>query len=112
MNNLRLKHTYGYITVKQSDIIMIEGEKNYSLIFTKNKVILTTKTLKKYEHELLNPCFKRIHKSHIVNINHVKESFLNNKSVLLKMSNGKTVTVSRRKLKEFEGDTTQIISKK
>ncbi|MDQ3111448.1 MAG: LytTR family DNA-binding domain-containing protein [Bacteroidota bacterium] len=57
-----------------TDIIRCESERNYTTFFLKGgQQIVVTKTLKEYE-DLLEPSgFVRIHHSHLINLEHLKE---------------------------------------
>src|SRR5690349_21050842 len=56
-----------------SDIVRCVGESSYTTFYLKggNKMIVS-KTLKEYEDLLNEHDFLRVHKSHLVNLNHVK----------------------------------------
>lgn len=85
--------------VNLEDILRCEAGGNYTTIFLKDKKkMLVTKTLKEYE-EILDPdVFLRVHQSHIVNKNEI-ETYIKNEGLYLKLSDGSTVDVSRRKKK-------------
>lgn len=55
-----------------SEIIRCKAESNYTWIITKEKNILIAKTLKKIEALLPSASFYRTHRSHIVNLKHIK----------------------------------------
>lgn len=82
------------------DIIsFLEGEGNYTFIYTNaGKRYLVSKTLKSLA-ELLDSNFIRVHKSYLVNANYVVERMEDDR--MLRMSCGKEVIVSRRKIKEI-----------
>ena len=84
-----------------NDIIYCEAEINYTHFFltSKNK-ILGTKTLKEYEEMLDDYDFIRVHKSHLINLHHVK-NYTRGEGGTVTMSNGAVVEVSRRKKEEF-----------
>lgn len=71
MKTIKLKVTAGYINLKCNDIIMIEGEANYSMIYTKDEKFFCAKTLKKYESLLCEAQFVRVHKSHLINAKYI-----------------------------------------
>ena len=58
-------------------------------------MILISKTLKQNEELLTEYNFIRTHKSHLINIKHIK-SYLRNEGVII-MSDGSKIPVSRRK---------------
>ena len=78
-----------------SDIILMEGNINYSKLFLiDGKTIFVATTLKTLSEKLENHNFFRTHKSFLINLNHV-ESFEDN--MPLKMTNQSFVCVSRRR---------------
>jgi two-component system, LytTR family, response regulator len=69
---LALSTLQGTYFHKPEEIIRLEGEGNYTRFFFTNKTsLLTTYTLKSYEDILINYGFLRVHKSHLVNKEHV-----------------------------------------
>lgn len=83
--------------VNISDIIRCESERNYTTFFLKGgKQIVVTKTLKEYE-ELLEPNgFVRVHHSHLINLEHLKE-FIKHDGGYALMDDNSHVPVSVRK---------------
>lgn len=77
------------------DIVYCEGSNNYTHFhFMKQPPVIASRTLKEYE-EMLEGCgFVRVHKSYLVNRQHI--SYLNREGTL-RLSNGKNIPVSRRK---------------
>ncbi|CAA9197168.1 LytR/AlgR family response regulator transcription factor [Flavobacterium collinsii] len=64
---------YENVKMNFSDILFIEGLKDYVKIYTiDNKFTLTLISLIKLENLLSNKGFSRIHRSYIINIKHVK----------------------------------------
>jgi two-component system LytT family response regulator len=84
-----------------NEIVYCQAEINYTNFFllSRNK-ILGTKTLKEYEELLNDYDFIRVHKSHLINLHHVK-NYLRGEGGTVIMSNGASVEVSRRKKEEF-----------
>lgn len=90
-------------------ITFLEGEGNYTFIYTNNgKKYLVSKTLKSLAEQLSDK-FLRVHKSYLVNADYVVERLEDDR--MLKLSCGKEVVVSRRKIKEVSGllDHTNLI---
>ncbi|MEO7264250.1 MAG: LytTR family DNA-binding domain-containing protein [Ferruginibacter sp.] len=87
--------------INLTDIIYLEAESNYSIIYLKDAYKLTvSKTLKDFE-ELLPPAiFIRIHHSHIINMNAV-EKYIRGEGGQVLMKNGITLNIARRKKEEF-----------
>lgn len=89
-----------FVSIK--DIVRLEGDSNYSYIFTtQGEKYHTSKTLKDYE-ELLQAQsnFVRVHKTHIINLDHLTK-FMKNDGGYIIMSDGSQVEVSRRKKQEL-----------
>jgi two-component system LytT family response regulator len=94
--------TFNGLTVfPVKDIIHCKAEVNYTqFFFTAGRKLLVIKTLKEYE-ELLNDCnFIRVHKSHLINMHHVK-NYTRGEGGTVTMSDGTVIDVSRRKKEEF-----------
>lgn len=83
--------------VEVKSIIRCQGESNYThLYFSDRKPMLTAKSLIEFEELLAEYHFIRVHKTHLVNLNHVT-SFTKNDGGILSMSNGDSVSISRRR---------------
>ncbi|MCQ2235469.1 MAG: LytTR family DNA-binding domain-containing protein [Bacteroidales bacterium] len=69
-----VKSEYKLVRIDIPKIIYIEGLKDYIKIYLENesKPILTLQSLKAVERRLSSPDFIRIHRSFIININHVR----------------------------------------
>ena len=95
-----------FIEVKS--IIRCQGESNYTHIYFENKKpLLVAKTLIEFEELLKEYHFIRVHKTHLVNLNHVK-TYLRNDGGQLILSNGDRVQISRRR-KEMVVQQLQLI---
>jgi two-component system, LytTR family, response regulator len=100
---IRLCGQEGIVLTEIRDIIYIKGEGRYSTVsFTDGKKVLVVKNLKEFEDELAGNFFYRVHKSHLVNCNHVKK-IANKDGGFIELSNGESVEVSRRKKSDFLG---------
>jgi two-component system, LytTR family, response regulator len=92
---LALSTLQGTFFHKPEEIIRLEGEGNYTKFFFTDKTsLLTTYTLKNYEDILINYGFLRVHKSHLVNKEHVINYTADG---LLTMSDLSRVEISRRR---------------
>ena len=91
----------GFQVVNLSDILYCEASSNYTNFhFTNRPVICASKPIHEFE-ELLADCnFIRIHKSWVVNLEHVKE-YIRGEGGTVILSNGKELEVSRRKKESF-----------
>jgi two-component system LytT family response regulator len=92
----------GAVFIKSCDIIKLESESNYTIIFLENnKKIIASKTLSVFE-EILEPLnFMRIHRSFVVNLTKVKNIESDNGNYSVKLTDGTLVEISRRKKKDF-----------
>ena len=89
----------GYIMINTEDIIHCEAHSNYTEIRLKGgEKHMTSKSLKYYDEMLNELGFYRIHKSHLINVNYIKE-VKSDGTVLLE--DGIWVAVSQRSKKEF-----------
>jgi two-component system, LytTR family, response regulator len=85
--------------LKPEDITCLEGEGNYTFIYTcMGKRYLVSKTLKNLT-EHLDKSFLRVHKSYMINTDYIAERLEDDR--LIRMACGKEVAVSRRKTKEI-----------
>jgi two-component system, LytTR family, response regulator len=69
-----VKSDYKYVQIKLSDILYIEGLKDYIKIYCENrpKPILTLISMKKMAETLHEPRFMRVHRSFIVQLSKIK----------------------------------------
>jgi two-component system, LytTR family, response regulator len=87
--------------VALKDIVRLEGYDNYTHIhLLTGERLMTSKTIKVYEGTLANVNFFRVHKSNIINTNHI-EKFIKTDGGYLLMSGGTKVAVSRRRKPAF-----------
>ncbi|MEO1263193.1 MAG: LytTR family DNA-binding domain-containing protein [Bacteroidota bacterium] len=94
-------HTAEKIQIaKLNNILRMESSSNYTHVFFDNQEkILLTKTLKEFS-QLLEPAgFLRVHQSHLINMNFIKE-FVKTDGGYIVMVDGKKVPVSVRKRAE------------
>ena len=84
-----------------SEIIYLKAVNNYSNVFLiDGTCYLQSKTLKKFQTEFGPELFIRCHKSFLVNKNHIDLPKTNLKVIVL-LTNGITIPISRRKSKEI-----------
>lgn len=83
--------------VEVGKIIRCESNINYTNFFFENgKTMLVTKTLKEFDKMLTDFGFYRVHQSHLINIDHLKE-YIKIDGGYLKMKDGSSVPISTRK---------------
>ena len=81
-------------------VAILEGDSNYTTFHLKDgRKIMVSRTLGYFEKQLLRHGFMRIHKSFMVNLNHIV-SIQNTHS--LNISNGQTLEVARRRRAEVK----------
>lgn len=87
--------------VEPDEIIYLQSEGSYTHFFLKgDKKILSSKSIGEYEEVLADKGFFRIHHSNIINVSHLSK-YIRQDGGYVEMSNGSTLTVSRRKKDEF-----------
>ena len=84
--------------VRTQDIVRCESDRNYTWFHLKNgEKLLSSYTLGSYEEFLAESEFIRVHRSHIVNVKHVKTCSAEG---LMTMNDGTGIEVSRRRRTE------------
>ncbi len=84
-----------------NDIIRLEADNNYTKVYLKDKKqIILSKTLKHFDCILEDENFFRIHKSHIINLHHLKE-YTSLEGGYVVMTDGVRLMVSRRRYNYF-----------
>ena len=101
IRKLTLPYGQGFKMIDIDDIIYIEADSNYSVFHLSNHDKITvSKVLREFEELLPSDQFVRIHKSSIINLNHLKE--YNSKNGLqVHLKNGESINVSRRRASDF-----------
>ncbi len=83
-------------------IIRCEGQSYYTTFFlTDGRKIIVSKTIKEYEVLLQNTDFFRIHKSHIININHIQRYKTTITGGEVTMRNQGIIPIARRRKTAF-----------
>ncbi len=75
--HLYLKHDGEIFKVQLQDILFLEAFGNYVKVHTTTKTYLISGTMKQFMKELPSRQFYRVHKSHIVNTQHIDRIFGN-----------------------------------
>ncbi|GAB3997949.1 hypothetical protein GCM10028807_44310 [Spirosoma daeguense] len=89
------------VFISVDDILYLQGEGNYTFLYTRDKKrYLVSKTLKEFEKLLDGTMFLRIHKSYIVNLGYVQQR-ISTKSRQVQLADGREIDISRRRLKEI-----------
>jgi len=91
----------GYIFMKINDIVRCEANGAYSDVhLTNGDKMIISKNLKEMDKMLSSNSFFRTHKSHLVNLNHVRRYYKGKGGTVL-LSDGSSVEVSVRKKESF-----------
>lgn len=92
---LALPGINGVQYVVPQEISRLQAERNYTrLYFTNGKNFLSSKTLAEYEKILRDVTFIRVHRSHLINPEHITGY---EKQGVVKLKDGSEIEVSRRK---------------
>lgn len=98
----------GLIFINLADIIRCDSDGNYTFfILTSGKKIVASRTLGEYEQLFADDNFFRIHRSHLINLQHVKK-YLKGEGGYVIMSDNSQVEVSRRNKNDFLQKLAQI----
>ncbi len=97
LNNLAIPTLEGLLFVNLEDVVRCESDDKYTKIYQADKkMILASRTLGDFEDLLGTSGFFRIHKSHLINLKHLKR-YIKGEGGQVVMSDGSTLDVSRRK---------------
>jgi DNA-binding LytR/AlgR family response regulator len=89
-----------------SEIVAFQAEGELVHIITAERKYLSDHSLRALEEKLLTPVFRRVHRSTIINTDHIRRiSPLSSKRWLLKMSNGFEAIVSKRLASSIRSQT-------
>ncbi|MCE9539840.1 MAG: LytTR family DNA-binding domain-containing protein [Bacteroidetes bacterium] len=91
----------GLIFINLSDIIRCDSDGNYTFfVLITGKRILASRTLGEYEQMFADDNFFRVHRSHLINLQHVKK-YIKGEGGYVVMSDNSQVEVSRRNKTDF-----------
>jgi len=100
-NKIVLSTIEGYYPVRMDDIIYCKAQDSYTHVFLHDgKRHLVSRLLKEFELLLVTHNFFRIHKSYLINIDHI-ERVIKTDGVTVMMSNRDELPVSFRKKERF-----------
>lgn len=100
-SRLALSTSLGFVFVEINDIERCEAAGKYTTCFlANNKQIIVTRNLKEFEDALSGHNFIRVHHSHLINLEYIKQ-YHKGRGGYVTMKGGSTITVSQRKKEEF-----------
>lgn len=104
---LVIKGFQGDVAVKEKDILYFVSEKKYSRMVGKNGESFCDIGLQQLEEMLGQKSFFRCHKSYLVNLANISDANQN-----IRLKNGESIPVSRRKAKELKEAYLEYIIRK
>lgn len=108
-DTLDFSTTDGDITLRISDIIYIESQKNYFMIHCKHDTFKCRGTISKIEQLVKDYDFCRIHAAYLVNFTNLSRQ--NNENTIL-MTNGDILPISQRRYSTFKNDYQKFIRRR
>jgi two-component system LytT family response regulator len=101
LSKIAIPTVEGLLFYDISNIINLEAQSNYTVIYFLNHPrLIASRTLKEFEELLPADTFFRPHHSHIINLNYIKK-YIRGDGGQIEMQNGHFVDVARRKKEEF-----------
>lgn len=98
---IALPTRHGFVFVEAGDIIRCESDNVYTVFyFTDRTKLMVSRSIKEWENLLGDFRFFRVHASHLVNMQYVKE-YIKGEGGTVRMQDGSEVEVSRRKKEDF-----------
>jgi len=99
-NKLPLPTTKGYIFVDPREIVYCQADQEYTRLVTLYNTQLISKNLKYFETRLDSRRFFRVHKSYVLNLEHI-EAYVKSEGGHVVMSDNKVIHIGRSRKKEF-----------
>ncbi len=102
INKITVPIAEGLLFLEPNEILTLKAEGSYTNVcLSSGKKVLVSKNIKFFEDILLKqPLFFRPHRSHIINLNFVKQ-YLRQDGGIIVMENGEEITLSRDRKDEF-----------
>jgi two-component system LytT family response regulator len=101
IDKLVIPASHGFNILVINDIIRLEADGCYTTVVIKGgKNTIVSRTLKDFEDNLPKDRFFRIHKSHLINVKHIKD-YSNISGSFITMTDGSKIEISRRKAPDF-----------
>ena len=98
---ITLSHTGGFSVIEMKDIIRLEAESNYTRVYvTEKRSYFVSKPLKVFEDSIKDNIFFRVHRSYIINLNHVKE-FLREDGGVIVMNDDARIQLPKARYNDF-----------
>lgn len=94
-----------YVLINYEEIVYLEACRKHTLVYTFDKKYESTSSFGELENKLDKKVFIRIHRSYIININHIKEVgewFSNRLCVVMRKYERNKIPISKNNLKKFK----------
>jgi two-component system LytT family response regulator len=102
INKLAVSSLKEILLVKKEDIVSLSANARYTLFnFASGEEVISTKNLGEYEKYLEAPTFFKIHKSHIINLNHLVK-ISKEEGDYCSLSNGKILPIAKRRKEDLK----------
>lgn len=99
INKMIFLESMGNITMcKVEDIYFLKADRNYTVVYEKEKEYLLSGNMRSWEQKLDVPSIIRVHKSYLVNLMHIKDLSTN----MLKMTNNIEIPIGRKYVDEVK----------
>ncbi len=96
MNNDNLIKVCCYTNVKQSDIMYLEADWNYTYVHTSYKKFLSSHTLKTFSNRINPYDFVKINRGLLINKQFIRSLKKETKYAFIKLVDGRELPISRR----------------
>ncbi|MDA9773477.1 LytTR family DNA-binding domain-containing protein [Saprospiraceae bacterium] len=83
------------VVMDHKDILYLKADNNYTEIYTEEKKVTASKTIKNFENQLPTPPFYRCHQSYVVNLDYMTEFSKSDQCIIMK--GGKMIPLSKNK---------------
>lgn len=100
MDRVALPTLKGLVFCEPGEIIRCQADGAYTQVFRKQGSLLVSRNIGQLEELLRGKSFFRVHKSHLINLQHARE-YIRGSGGFVVMSDGTQVEVSKRKREDF-----------
>ncbi|HEX7113663.1 MAG TPA: LytTR family DNA-binding domain-containing protein [Steroidobacter sp.] len=102
LERIFVREANAVVPLTLADVLRVEAQDDYVSVHTQRRSYLMTLRLHELEQRLPNPPFIRVHRSHIVNLDHVERiTGLDSSRFEVRMKGGDVVPVSRARSQEI-----------
>jgi two-component system LytT family response regulator len=100
LSKLAIPTQDGYELIDTAEIIWCESDGSYTKFHTKSRSIMASKTMGEFETMLTEQGFFRIHRTHMINFNHITR-YIKGRGGCILMNDGTELAVSRYRKDEL-----------